>query len=67
MNVHGIEITNTEITDIEIVGALIPAKIVMCLKKVVTDGGYYSQEIIERNIRKKNEKKLHLFIFNSIF
>jgi hypothetical protein len=33
--------------------ALIPAEIVMCLKKVVTDGGYYSQEIIERNIRKK--------------
>ena len=47
MNVHGVEITNTEVADIEMMEALIPDEIAMLLKKVVSDGGYYSKEVVE--------------------
>lgn len=47
MNVHGVEITDTEISDIEMMDELIPEEIAMLLEKVVADGGYYSKEVVE--------------------
>lgn len=47
MNVHGIEITQTEVPDGKIMDDLIPDEIAILLEKVVADGGYYSKEVIE--------------------
>lgn len=47
MNVHDIEITDTEVSDIEMMDGLIPEEIAMLLEKVVADGGYYSKEVVE--------------------
>jgi hypothetical protein len=47
MNVHGVEITDTKVSDIEMMDALIPEEIAMLLEKVVADGGYYSKEVVE--------------------
>jgi hypothetical protein len=48
MNIHGIDITETEIADIDKMEALIPDEIANFLEKVVADGGYYSKEIVEK-------------------
>jgi hypothetical protein len=47
MNVHGVEITDTEVADIEMMEALIPEEIAMLLDKIIADGGYYSKEVVE--------------------
>ncbi len=47
MNVHGVEITDIDVSDIEMMEALIPEEIAMLLDKVVADGGYYSKEVVE--------------------
>ena len=47
MNVHGVEITDIDVSDIEMMEALIPEEIAMLLDKVVADGGYYSKEVVK--------------------
>lgn len=47
MNMHGVEITDTEVSDIEMMDDLIPEEVPMLLEKVVADGGYYSKEVVE--------------------
>ena len=47
MNVHGVEITDIDVADIEMMEALIPEEIAMLLDKVVADGGYYSKEVVK--------------------
>lgn len=48
MNVHDIEVTETEVTDRQTMDDLIPDEIAMLLDKVVADGGYYSKEAVEK-------------------
>ena len=52
MNVHDIEITETDVNDREAMGDLIPEEISTLLDKVVADGGYYSKEIVEELFNK---------------
>ena len=47
MNMHNVEITDAEISDVEMVDDLIPEDIALFIEKVVADGGYYSKEIVE--------------------
>jgi hypothetical protein len=47
MNVHNIEITDTETPDIEMIDNLIPEEIASSLEKIIADGGYYSKEVVE--------------------
>jgi hypothetical protein len=47
MNVHDIEITETEVTGRQTMDDLIPDEIARLLDKVVADGGYYSKKAVE--------------------
>jgi hypothetical protein len=47
MNVHNIEITDTETPDIEMIDNLISEEIASSLEKIIADGGYYSKEAVE--------------------
>lgn len=44
MNIHGIEITDYEASDIEMMGDLIPDEIAELVDKTIADGAYYSIE-----------------------
>lgn len=52
MNIHEIEITETEVCDRQTIDNLIPDEISMLLDKVVADGGYYSKEAVETLYKK---------------
>lgn len=47
MNVHDVEITDIDVSDIEMMETLIPKEIAMLLDKVIADGGYYSKGVVE--------------------
>ena len=48
MNIHNIEITETEVSDRKVMDDLIPDEIAVLLDKVIADGGYYSKRAVER-------------------
>jgi hypothetical protein len=48
MNVHGVDITQTEVADSDVMEDLIPDEIAILLEKVIADGGYYSKELVEK-------------------
>jgi hypothetical protein len=47
MNMHEVQITETEMSDIEKMDDLIPEEIALLLEKVIADGAYYSKETVE--------------------
>lgn len=47
MNMHEVQVTETEISDIETAGDLIPEEVALLLEKVIADGAYYSKEGVE--------------------
>lgn len=48
MNIHGVAVTEIEVSDIEKMEDLIPDEISDLVEKVIADGGYYSKEVVEK-------------------